>query len=429
MKFAFVRVGASPLSRNRRALAAGVLLVLIAAIAVGSAVLLATLERSRLRISAELEAFQLSTELLRVFDEDAASSMRSVRNLVAFGVYSRRGDALFQYGAAPDRIEPEEGSRQARFSGGVITLVRPIGMMAEPQGGPFRRRDTPFPQPGMMPATGAGQRFVYIAYKMEALRFGERVTIAVAALVVFSVAGAFALLLSLARSLDEYRNKEAKSRELITLGEAARTLAHEIKNPLGVVKIQCALLRKNSNQDLLPGIAIIEEEIDRLAVLTSRVKAFLSADKGDHRLVDIADAMDSYERRYGDRLEVRRPFERGHVFASIDPLKLDQVVDNLIANARESMAALDESTPLLYAELKPGRVCITVGDRGSGISAQNADRVYDLFFTTKSDGAGIGLSLAKRYVEAAGGSLTHRPREGGGTLFTLELPLAKDAKR
>jgi signal transduction histidine kinase len=83
---------------------------------------------------------------------------------------------------------------------------------------------------------------------------------------------------------------------------------------------------------------------------------------------------------------------------------------------------------LSASPMKGSHVAIKVADRGRGIPEAEADRVFDLFYTTKTTGSGLGLATARRFAEAAGGKLAHEAREGGGTIFTLALPSTR-AKR
>jgi two-component system sensor histidine kinase HydH len=299
-----------------------------------------------------------------------------------------------------------------------------------------------------MQAGMAGGRLVFLAYDAASLRSGERNLYIGGFLVSASLALAFGFFLYSARSLDAYREREAHNRELVALGEAARTLAHEIKNPLGIVKIQCALLRKSLNNGEvsrneiaqsgpLRELRIIEEETDRLARLASRIRDFLSAGSANPVLISVRSLFDSLGDRYGDRISVHfaeRLQGETPGFVSVDPVRLDQMLDNVLANAFESMEGMESSTNGnqavvdLSAEVRRNRLIVSVADRGSGISPGDAKRVFDLFFTTKSSGSGIGLALTKRYAEASGGSIRFEPRQGGGSVFILELPFQGDVR-
>jgi two-component system sensor histidine kinase HydH len=432
-------------SEHRRGVAAGILLGVIAATTVAGAVLLAAQERSRLRLVAEFQAFQLGSELLRTLDAGSLDSLDEAEGLVGFGVYNARGEATTRFGDAPASVRPQAALKKAKFEGGVVSFLRAVG--GNPQRlRPGRRQSdedafgaplpAPIPEgagpemmgPGMsgMPGMGGArfaQRFLYVAYDATSLGAGERWIYAGSALVILAVAAATAILASLARSLGDYREREARNRELVALGEAARTLAHEIKNPLGVVKIQCALLRKKVDGDSLHGVKVIEEETDRLALLASRVKSFLSADAGEIGPIDVGELLASFASRYGDALRVVGLDPLRRLTVKADRLRIEQILDNLISNARESGPdGAAAEVPELSVEAHRGRILLRVADRGRGIAPEAADRVFDLFYTTKTSGAGLGLAIAKRYAEASGGTLAHEARSGGGTIFTLDLP-------
>jgi two-component system sensor histidine kinase HydH len=184
-------------------------------------------------------------------------------------------------------------------------------------------------------------------------------------------------------------------------------------------------------------LRIIEEETDRLARLASRIRDFLSAGSANPELISVRNLFESLKDRYGDRINVHvadRLQGDNTGFVSVDPVRLDQMLDNVLANAFESMEEPETqpagtlSTVDVSAELRRNRLIVSIADRGKGISPADAKRVFDLFFTTKSSGSGIGLALTKRYAEASGGSIRFEPRQGGGSVFSIELPFQGDAR-
>jgi len=466
--------------RSASAVLAAFLLILISFASILGIILLVAQERSRLRLLAEYRAFQLASVLLRAVDLDDTSRIGDTQGLVGFGAYTLYGEAVFRYGTAPASVRPDDSLLPPVFDGNVISFLRPLGggpMMgdrrAQPlmpgavgpnaeggqgsvMGGMPRRR-------GQGMQTGiAGGRLVFMAYDAASLRSGERNLYIGGFLVTASLALAFGFFLYSNRRLDAYREREAHNRELVALGEAARTLAHEIKNPLGIVKIQCALLRKSLNSGEPKGndgetsgydgkstrnenvpagplreLRIIEEETDRLARLASRIRDFLSAGSANPELISLRSLFDSLKDRYGDRVNVHiseRLQGENPGFVSVDPVRLDQMMDNVLANAFESMEE-PETQPTgamitvdISAEVRRNRLVVSIADRGKGISAGDAKRVFDLFFTTKPSGSGIGLALTKRYAEASGGTIRFEPRQGGGSVFILELPFQGDIR-
>jgi two-component system sensor histidine kinase HydH len=106
------------------------------------------------------------------------------------------------------------------------------------------------------------------------------------------------------------------------------------------------------------------------------------------------------------------------------------VFENLLRNAEESLQSKDRK-PLEPVRVKVTRqrgwVTIEIRDRGEGLEQKDINRLFDPFYTTKTKGFGIGLSIAKRFVEAAGGTLELVPGEGGGTVARVRLPEVIDA--
>lgn len=420
------------------------LLGLISFLALAGILVFVFQERGRIRIVAEYRAFQLASELLQTYDRGDVGVAEKVEGVSGFGIYTLRGEAIYQFGEAPGQLKPEIANAATRFSGDTVTLIRSLG------GFPFSRGrmrpqwndnsgmsmnfnnmmggPPPYGGPqGSMGFPGTG-RFVYISYRIGSLRRGEYALYAGALLMAAALILAFWSLLRLARNLDSYRAQEARNRELLALGEVARTLSHEIKNPLGVLKIQSALLKKNSDPQVLHNARIIDEEVDRLGLLTDRVRQYLSTNGGTASVFSLSDYLRSFAQRYGDRVVVQTlPEERLSV--RIDRDRLGQVLDNLVSNAFESME-VPSSVPVEISAVPvhTDRVEIRVADRGKGIPQEVGERVFDLFYTTKTTGSGLGLSLARRYTELAGGKLDYQSREGGGTVFVVELPVYNGGK-
>jgi two-component system sensor histidine kinase HydH len=417
------------LNRRSETAAAMVLLGLISLLALGGIFVAVVQERQRQQLLAEYRAFQLAAELQQAYDRGTLSSFEKYPNVLAFGIYSSWGSPLYRYGDAPDFVSPEAPQNPPLISGDVISLVRPFG-----GGGAMRgrignlRQSQDMTQMMNAPPVGMGMtRLVFVSYRITALQRGLYLLYGVALLISLALFGAFALLLRLAKSLDQFRLQEARNRELVALGEAARTLSHEIKNPLGVLKIQTALLQKQlAGTELVKNVRIMEEEIDRLGLLTDRLRQFLSGSEGNPENINLNQFLADFCLRYDEKLTLS-PLPKTESIVRMDKTHLNQVLDNLIQNALESMNG-SENLPveLELRQSHPGKVQILVSDRGPGIPESLRERVYDLFFTTKTTGSGLGLSISRRYIQLAGGRLYHEKREGGGTTFIVELPLSAE---
>jgi signal transduction histidine kinase len=108
-----------------------------------------------------------------------------------------------------------------------------------------------------------------------------------------------------------------------------------------------------------------------------------------------------------------------------DRVQLQQVIQNLVRNASEAMAEVNDRPRHLLVRVdgeEEGRVRLTVKDAGVGLQPQEAERLFDAFYTTKSDGMGIGLSVSRSIIESHGGKLWAEANDGPGATFAFSLP-------
>jgi signal transduction histidine kinase len=127
------------------------------------------------------------------------------------------------------------------------------------------------------------------------------------------------------------------------------------------------------------------------------------------------------------RVSVRTDLSRDLPLTSADRVQLQQVVLNLIMNAGEAMSAMPDGSRILKISSErgqPDEVVIAVEDSGPGIDPKNVDRIFDAFFTTKSQGMGMGLSICRSIVESHGGRLWASARRPHGSIFYVTLPSA-----
>jgi two-component system, LuxR family, sensor kinase FixL len=113
-----------------------------------------------------------------------------------------------------------------------------------------------------------------------------------------------------------------------------------------------------------------------------------------------------------------------------DRVQLQQVLLNLVVNAMDAMADVDEAERRLEirGRVEPGdggsAVTISVADRGIGLQPEGTHRLFDAFYTTKPQGMGLGLAIGRSIVEAHGGRLSAAPNHGRGAIFSVQLPAA-----
>jgi two-component system, NtrC family, sensor histidine kinase HydH len=402
-----------------------------AAILVGGLILavwgMGVREASNRRLYLELEVYRTITALTDLV-RAGALNRDDILRVNSFGLYASDGQALYRYRDAPMQLDPVDVDTQPsriemreksivlyRLLGDDFPGRRPGGPVQMGQMGRMRRDMTVVTEP--VPA------MAYIDYALG--DFAARRTSLIITLLVVSLtlAGLYAVLILLYHRYLSASDREARNRELVELGEAARTIVHEIKNPLGVIRIQCGLLRRRVGPAAAAGVAVIEDEVLRLTLMADRIRAYLSP--ADRRLQPIP--MMAMLAGFSDRYAGKVRFETrlsGNEVVSGDENRLIEALDNIIANARDAMAGSD-AVPEVETVSRQQRILIQVADRGPGIAPEIRKKLFEPFFTTKPRGTGLGLALARKNVEACGGTLGFSERPGGGSVFLISLPLTR----
>lgn len=217
-----------------------------------------------------------------------------------------------------------------------------------------------------------------------------------------------------------YRDTLEKQRSLVNLGQAARTLTHEIKNPLSSVNIQLAILRMKIDPKYKSNLEVIQSEMDRVKVLTDKVSEFLYNPTGVPVKIDLKPFFVDLIGRFNSPVQL---YMDDDFRISFDRDRARSVFENLIKNAIES-GDNPQVEVLISRGGKPKTVKIEVKDRGIGLPKGANDKIYNPFFTTKNTGSGIGLSISRQFISARNGSIILYPREGGGTVAEVILPIA-----
>ena len=235
--------------------------------------------------------------------------------------------------------------------------------------------------------------------------------------------------------------RERRIRELTNLaevGKAVGVLAHEIRNPIGTLQMAFGNLLDSLGTDpkgeLNDQILIIERQIRHMNMLTQSVLAFSrgASGIGEPGLSDAGAIVESCRTlfspaaaRYGVTLDARRP--AGHIPVAARENEVIQVLQNLVINAIESLEPLPpgrERSVRLSVRLCEGRVLFEVEDTGPGIPAEAQEKIFELFYTHKTQGTGLGLFVARELARLLHGDLTVVSEEGHGSRFVFELPAA-----
>jgi signal transduction histidine kinase len=228
--------------------------------------------------------------------------------------------------------------------------------------------------------------------------------------------------------------REATQRErLSSLGRLSTVVAHEIRNPLMIIKAALRSLRRDdvTPDEVKAGVADIDEEIVRLNRIVSEVLDFARPIKFELAPVDLNVLCEDAARASapdGPGPDVALDLDRTlpHIVSDADRLR--QVLLNLLANARHAVTARSDvavnGSPIRLETRRAagGRVAIDVRDRGAGIAADVLPRVFDPYFTTRRTGSGLGLAISRNIIEGLGGTIAIRSRPGEGTEVRIELP-------
>lgn len=219
----------------------------------------------------------------------------------------------------------------------------------------------------------------------------------------------------------KYQAALAQHRELLQFAEASRTLGHELQNPLAAILLQTALLKRSSGDDVAPEVLVIEEEAQRMSGLVTRVRDFLKDPKGHPEVVDLQALVQGLADRFAVAVVTHADGSPPFCVA-FEPYRLRSVVENLLKNAVES--GPDPRPEVRLSRPRAGWVRLEVLDAGPGFTADALKNALTPFYTTKTKGTGIGLSIADSFVQAAGGRLRLENRPEGGARVSLDVPEA-----
>ncbi|MFG1403746.1 sensor histidine kinase [Xanthobacter sediminis] len=237
---------------------------------------------------------------------------------------------------------------------------------------------------------------------------------------------------AMAAQLQKLREMEAALRhrsQLAALGQAAAVIAHEIRNPLGIIKTSAELVRRKTAmapaEDRLMGFVLDEVvRIDRLVeeLLNFARPAQCSAVPVDLVNETVRPALGFVETealRRGISLAVRLPDTPVTILGDAD--QLHQALLNLILNAME--AAGRDGHVIVRVREEEGHVAVEVEDNGPGVPQEVRGTLFDPFVTTRVNGTGLGLATVRSIVEAHQGEVTYADAPEGGAVFTLRFPL------
>ncbi len=231
----------------------------------------------------------------------------------------------------------------------------------------------------------------------------------------------FLLIFYIRRSILMERQLAEKER-LALLGEMAAILAHEIRNPIGSIKgFAQLLLEKRSAED--PEREFLQTMVEECIRLEKLVKDLLYYAREEHLTISTFSleellqecSMQVKKEGIDFQIETQSP-----LITSSDRDKMKQILLNLMENSMEAME--EGGTLTIEARENGNKVVINISDQGPGMSQETQKRIFQPFFTTKSQGTGLGMAIVKKLLEQLGGEIQVESAPGQGTTFTITIP-------
>jgi len=228
--------------------------------------------------------------------------------------------------------------------------------------------------------------------------------------------------------------EQAARERLAALGQVAAVMIHEIKNPLGIIKVASGTIRRRLQADEtgLELARCIEEEVDRMNATLGQILTFAKPRAPDLQAVDVGDLARRVLARLQAELDIAhvqaKVVVNGAPPARADPVQMEQVLLNLVLNARHAMKGGGEVRVLVRGVRRGlGRrgVELIVEDGGQGMDADTRARIFQPFFSTRPGGTGLGLAIVKQILDEHRAEIDVESDPGRGTRFLITLPAAE----
>ena len=237
---------------------------------------------------------------------------------------------------------------------------------------------------------------------------------------------------TLTDSIATFQREAALKERLSSLGRLSTVIAHEIRNPLMIIRTSLRSLRRDTvtPAELREAVADIDEETTRLNRIVTEVLDFarpIRFDFAEARLNAICSASAHAAAAGEPQPVIALDLDPSDPRLVTDAERLRTALVNVLTNARHAVQAAgvvdgDPGVRLETRQTGQGRVRITVADRGVGIAADALAHIFDPYFTTRRTGSGLGLPIARNIIEGLGGTIAVTSRLGQGTQIRIELP-------
>jgi signal transduction histidine kinase len=234
--------------------------------------------------------------------------------------------------------------------------------------------------------------------------------------------------------------RDSHSTRIAELTRAVGGLAHEIKNPLSTLNLNLQLLAEDwqqtedeREQRNARRLLTLQKEAQRLSDILNDFLRFAGRIELQREVQDVNDVVSELIEFFRPQasssdIELREAISPDPLYANVDSDMLKQAMLNLLVNSQQAMANHEESRTkelIVRTAMEQNEIVISIIDTGPGIPEDRLPRIFEAYYSTKKGGSGLGLSIARKIVEAHNGEIQVHSQMGNGTCFIIKLPEAE----
>ncbi|MBA7470037.1 Adaptive-response sensory-kinase SasA [subsurface metagenome] len=226
-----------------------------------------------------------------------------------------------------------------------------------------------------------------------------------------------------------------RAKRLSDLGTLAAIVAHELRNPLGVIKIAAYNIRKKRKNSLLDKhLDNIEKKVSESGQIINNLLSYSRIKTPSYEKIQIYDILNEciafMKRRFHKQdVSIVKKFKSTEKkLIEADPLHIREIFNNILTNAYQSVSNKKGKIEISERDDGKGSIEISFKDNGMGIDKEDLERIFEPFFTRKSKGTGLGLTICNELVKLHGGKIDIKSKKGKGTSVTVSLPIKREAK-